>query len=135
MSESAHRWWTIAVPAVTFLVGLGLGLVIMVATGDPSEPDADTPAADGSPSASSSADDTGTPDTVVTVPGACEDAARNISEATRLLDDVAASVRDFQPDELVDLLDQLEQLDAETRELAEQCRTVDVTATPSPSAS
>lgn len=135
MSESAHRWWTIVVPAVTFLVGLGLGLVVMVATGDPSEPDADIPAADESPSASSSAEGTDTPDTVVTVPGACEDAARNISEATRLLDDVAASVRDFQPDELVDLLDQLEQLDAETRELAEQCGAVDVTATPSPSAS
>lgn len=136
MSESASRWWGILVPTVTFIVGLGLGLVIMFATGGGSDPALGPEAGDESPTGpTSSATGTDTPDTVVTVPGACEEAARNISEATRLLDDVAASVRDFQPDELVDLLEQLEQLDTETRELAERCRVVDVTASPSDSPS
>lgn len=133
MSEPGNRWGVL-LPALTFLVGLGLGLVVMVATGG-SEPDAEPPTADDSPSASASDEATDTPDTVVTVPGACEEAARNISEATRLLDDVAASIRDFQPDQLVDLLDQLEQLDAETRLLAEDCRAVGVTSSPSSSPS
>lgn len=129
MSETGNRWGVL-LPALTFLVGLGLGLVIMLATGG-SEPDVEAPTAEDSPSATASDEATGTPDTVVTVPGACEDAARNISEATRLLDDVAASIRDFQPEQLVDLLDQLEQLDAETRQLAEDCSAVGVTSSPS----
>ena len=65
-------------------------------------------------------------DTVVTVPGACEDAARNLSRAVGLFDDVAGSVRDFQPQRLVELLDELETIDDETRPLVQRCQEVSV---------
>lgn len=131
--RGAHRWLTVLVPAVTFLVGLGLGLAIMAATGGDVSPEAGTPTEE--PSATATAGE-GTPDTLVTVAGACEEAARNLGEATRLLDDVAASVRDFEPDQLVDLLEQLEELDGETRELARECNAaVESTDVPSESPS
>ncbi len=74
----------------------------------------------------------GTADTVVTLPGACEDAADSLTEATRLIDDVAGAVRDFRPDELVGLLDQLEDLDAQVRSQTAECSRVDVSESASP---
>ncbi len=126
--ESEDSWWQHwglrLLPALTFLVGIVLGAVVVIAgqpgatvgevTGEPSP----------SPSASSDPDAVG--DTVVTLPAACEDAAENVTEATRLIDESATAVRDFRPDELVGLLNQLEDLDAETRELAAECRRVQV---------
>lgn len=128
-SRGWQTWGVRLLPVLTFLVGLGLGLVVMAATGgsDPSAPEAEpspTPTATSDP-----ADD----DTVVVVPAACEAAAENISEATRLLDDVAGSVRDFEPQELVDLLNRLEDLDRETRSLARDCSEVSVDEGASPS--
>lgn len=120
-------WGSRLLPVLTFLVGLALGLVVMLATGDDAEP---APEAEPTPTPSASADGNG--DTVVTVPGACEDASENITEATRLLDDVAGSVRDFRPEELVDLLNRLEDIDRETRGLARECSGVSVTEGASP---
>ena len=51
---------------------------------------------------------------------------RRITEATRLIDDVAGAVRDFRPDELVELLDQLEDLDVGVRPQAAECSRVDI---------
>lgn len=119
-----QTWGSRLLPVVTFLVGLGLGLVVMVAVGG----DDASPGVDPEPTPSASSPGSG--DTVVTVPAACEDAAENISAATRLLDDAAASVRDFRPQELVDLLEKLETLDAETRELAGQCSEIDISEGP-----
>ena len=127
--ESEESWWQRwglrLLPALTFLVGLVLGAVVVIAgqlgqgvggvVGEPSP----SPSASPDPSA-------GGGDTVVTLPAACEGAAENITEATRLIDESATAVRDFRPDELVDLLTRLEVLDAETRELAAECRRVDV---------
>lgn len=126
--ESEESWWQRwglrLLPALTFLVGTVLGAVVVIAgqpgatvsevTGEPSP----------SPSASSDAGAGG--DTVVTLPAACEGAAENVTEATRLIDEAATAVRDFRPDELVDLLNRLEDLDTETRELAAECRRVQV---------
>lgn len=130
MSDSNEQagwqaWGSRLLPVLTFLVGLGLGLVVMVALGG------DDASLDVEPEPTPSASAPGGGDTVVTLPAACEAASDNITEATRLLDDVAASVRDFQPQELVDLLDQLETLDAETRKLAGQCSEFDVSQEPS----
>lgn len=119
-----QTWGSRLLPVATFLVGLGLGLVMMIAVGG----DDVSPGADPEPTPSASSPGGG--DTVVTLPAACEDAAENITAATQLLDDVAASVRDFRPQELVDLLEKLETLDAETRELAGQCSAVDVSEAP-----
>lgn len=131
--ESAwQRWAGRLLPALTFLVGLALGAaVIVAATGDTREVVQEP--APASPSPSEPTDGNG--DTVVTLPGACEDAAQNITEATRLLDDVIGAVRDFRPQELVDLLNQLEDLDDATRPLATECAEVSVTEAPQPSES
>lgn len=127
--ESEESWWQRwglrLLPALTFLVGLVLGAVVVIA-GQLGESVGDV-VGEPSPSPSGSADPSaGVGDTVVTLPAACEGAAENITEATRLIDEAATAVRDFRPDELVDLLTRLEVLDAETRELAAECRRVDV---------
>ena len=69
---------------------------------------------------------------MVTLPGACEDAAETLTEATRLIDDVAGAVRDFRPDELVGLLDRLEDLDSEVRSQTAECSRVDISESASP---
>ncbi len=63
------------------------------------------------------------------VPAACRDSARNLREATRLLDDAIGSVRDFDPDDLIDVLDRLQTLDEETRPLVNECSQADASAT------
>lgn len=131
-SRPPRRWHGVAhvlIPAATFLLGIALGATVALVSGGDGDLVTDPTAP--SPSASPTS---GGGETVVTVPAACEDAARNLTEATRLLDDVAASIRDFQPQQLVDLLTQLEELDLETRELASQCSSeVDVSEGASPS--
>ncbi len=124
-----QRWAVRLLPALTFLVGLGLGAVVVLA----SEPERDVPqTAAEAPAAASPEPGEGTADTVVTLPGACEDAADSLTEATRLIDDVAGAVRDFRPDELVGLLDQLEDLDAQVRSQTAECSRVDVSESASP---
>ncbi|MGA8211716.1 MAG: hypothetical protein WB798_16375, partial [Nocardioidaceae bacterium] len=71
-------------------------------------------------------------DVLVTVPSACGDAARNLRTATSLIDQTVGSVRNFDPERLVQLLNELEALDSRTRPLVAQCQEVDVaTATSS----
>lgn len=127
-----QRWALRLLPALTFLVGLALGAAVMLA----SRPDPVTPEASDEPSAPATAPEGQPADTVVTVPGACEDAAATLTEATRLLDDAAAAVRDFRPDELVTLLNRLEDLDGEVRSQTAECSRVDISesAPPAPSA-
>lgn len=72
-----QRWAVRLLPALTFVLGIGLGSVLVLA-GDTGRP---APGAGEGPSAGPS--DAGDPaavgdDTVVTVPGACEDAAENL---------------------------------------------------------
>ena len=131
--ETAPRWQTwggLLLPALTFLAGLGLGLVLMFAVGGGDGGDTEA-----GPSPSPTGPTATTGDTVVTVPAACEAAAENISEATRLLGDIAGSVRDFRPEELVERLNRLEDLDVATRPLAERCSQVSVSQEPTASQS
>jgi hypothetical protein len=119
----------VLVPALTFLVGiaLGAGVLLLSDTGDDGDAEPTSP--------TSPAETGGAGDTVVVVPAACEEAAANLTEATQLLDDVAGSIRDFRPNELVDLLNELEALDQETRSLASECSSdVEVTEGPGESA-
>ena len=126
---SSWRRWGALLPALTFLVGLGLGLLLMFAVGGD---DGSVTEAEPTPTPSGATASAG--DTVVTIPAACEAAAENITEATRLLDDVAASIRDFQPQELVERLNRLEDIDRATRPLADRCSEASVTQAPSESA-
>ncbi len=135
-NETTGRGWIgILIPAVTFVVGILLGgLVIGAGLGS------DDTAADGAgsgPAASPSASPS--PETVVRIPAACQEAADNLQRATQLLEDSVDSVRNFQTDQIVEALRELQAIDAETRPLVSECRNVDVTmaptATPSPSPS
>lgn len=122
--------WTRLLPAATFLVGLTLGgvLVAVGAGGGGSEGDASgEPTSSPSPTAGGSL---APGDTVVTVPLACEESAENLREATGLLRDSLGSVRDFDPDRLVEILNRLEEIDEDTRPLLDEC-SVDVSRSPS----
>jgi len=116
-------WFLAAAPAATFLVGVLIGgLVFGVAikndgSGDASSIRSTTPPTVTGPTSS---------DVTVTVPGACEDAAAVVQQSLDLLRQAATAVRDFNPSEVVDVLDQLEEADAELRELSTQCSAVDV---------
>lgn len=129
---SGGSGWTRLLPAATFLIGLALGGVL-VAVGTSGSAD------DGDPDASATPSETAEPtlspgDTVVTVPAACEESAQNLRDAYGLLRDSLDSVRDFDPDRLVDILNRLEEIDTETRPLLDECA-VDVSEAPTPTES
>lgn len=124
-NQNQNRGWLAStVPALTFLIGVVLGgLVIGLAGDDGGEPDAGPVATNGS-------EPTPTSDVTVVVPDACIEAAATVTEAVDLIRDGVGAVRDFRPQELVDLLDELEDLDARARDLALQCSEVGVSGAP-----
>lgn len=131
-----NPWPSRLIPAGTFLVGLALGggVVGAAMSGDgsprPSADDAGA-SASASPSAGSEAGADGS--TVVTVPAACEEAAANLRRAYSLLRGGTGSIERFKPDRIITLLNELEDLDNETRPLLERCSQVDVSESPAPS--
>ncbi|MEP7090753.1 MAG: hypothetical protein ABI776_11670 [Nocardioidaceae bacterium] len=144
MSDQTPKqgWGGLLIPAATFLVGLLIGgLVIGVgrsggdssnAAGDP----ASSSGASGSPSSTTGA--SASPgETVVTVPAECQKAADKVREATKLLRSTVGDVRNFKPNQIIDALNRLEDLDNQTRPLLHRCSQVEVTtgATLVPSAS
>ncbi len=66
----------------------------------------------------------------VVVPSECIDAARTINEAVALFRGGVDSVRDFQPEELVRLLNEVKDLDRQVSELAQKCATEGEISTP-----
>ncbi len=122
-SDTTTTGWLLrALPALTFLVGLavGGGFVWVGVDKDDSASDRST---------AETTEPTGTdttPDTAVVVPAACSDAADAVTEAVELIREGASSVRDFQPEELIRVLDDLEALDPRLQALAKQCAAVDV---------
>lgn len=87
-------WWFAVVPALTLLVGLVLGGLVVGVTvdGEPESRTASTPApVDPSP----------TEDVAVVVPQECLEAAQTVQEATALIRDGASAIREFRPDELI----------------------------------
>jgi hypothetical protein len=132
-AQSPGRWSRL-LPAATFVVGLALGSVLVAVSqgGD----DQDGQGAAGTPTPSASDPDVAASDdqVVLAVPQACRDAAENLRQATSVLGDAIGSVRDFDPDQLVKLLNQLEDLDNATRPLTRQCSRSEATVTVVPSA-
>lgn len=116
------------IPAATFPVGLLIGVVVVYVghTGDGSTGDggAAAPSAQSASPPSSPAGDT--------VPADCRKAADRLEAAVKVLRGFVASVRNFDPGEIVRRLNRLEMLDNQTRPLLRQCRNVDVTITASP---
>ena len=119
-------WWFVVIPALTLIVGLVLGGLIVGVTDVGSEPEAQ-PTATSSPSPG---DPSPSQDVTVVVPQECLEAAETVQDATELIRDGASAIRDFRPDELITLLDELEDLDAVAREQAATCEETDVSSTP-----
>lgn len=119
--------WVVVAPAIALLVGLVLGgLVVGVASNDSDSDDVDD--AVPTPTASTSA-----PGTAVVVPDACLQSAETVAEATNLIRNGVGAIRDFRPEEILDLLNELEDLDAQAREQAAMCADVEITDAPLPS--
>ena len=64
------------------------------------------------------------------MPAACEQAAEKVSEAYTLLRQAVDEVRNFDADKLVNTLNELEDVDAETRPLVDACNQVSVSSSP-----
>lgn len=125
MSMPTVRWLLRALPAATFLFGLVVGGLI-VGLGGIGDGSGDSgPGNSGTPTTPAS-----TGDTNIVIPAACSKAADAVDEAVQLLRSGAGAVRDFQPDVLVQVLNDLETLDPKLRKLADQCSAVDVTPAP-----
>ena len=120
IGDGPSRGWYVAVPAIALLLGMVLGgLVVGVAqnglTGS-SEPAATPSSTNPSP----------TEEVTVVVPQECLEAANTVRDATQLLSEGVDAVRDFRPDDLLDLLDRLEALDTLAREQADSCSQTNV---------
>ena len=66
----------------------------------------------------------------MTLPAACDQAAAKVSQAYTLLRQAVTQVRDFHADQLVETLNQLEDIDAQTRPLVATCTAVSVSTSP-----
>lgn len=132
--DNKPRVWSRLIPAATFLVGLLIGALVVLANQSTSSSNQSTPSSKQS-SKSPSATSPSPGVSVVTVPAACQQASDNIQQATSLLRDSVSSVKNFDPKELVRLLNRLEDLDKATRPLARECSQVTVTVGPTPSTS
>jgi len=121
-ATSRAGWMLKALPAITFLVGVVIGGVFVgVGLDGDDSPAASKPTATADPGGSEA-----TSDTAIVIPAACSQAAEAVTEAVSLIREGAASVRDFQPERLVEVLDELEVLDPELQRLAQRCSAVDV---------
>jgi flagellin-like hook-associated protein FlgL len=126
-SAGASKTWLI--PAVTFLVGLALGAVVVAVTasgGDDSPSAGATPS--GSPAPSVSAPTvTPTPDVSVTIPGPCIEVADDAQALLSLVDDAATAVRDLNASELSTILTQMQDAQTVLQDQVDQCQAAQAT--------
>jgi hypothetical protein len=109
-------------PAFTFLVGLLLGAVVIgVGIGGDDDAEETSPTPSASAGSTTTADSPGPSDTAVIVPAACSQASQEVTDAVELLREGAQYVQSFQPKRLLEVLNQLETLDADLREQAQEC--------------
>lgn len=125
----ARSGWFVALPAITLVIGLVLGGLIAWAAvdGPPTgeEPSSGPTAAD-SESVSPEDEPSPTGDVEVVVPQECLDAAATVEEATEVLRNGVGAVEDFDRQSILDMLNRLEDLEAQAREQADRCSDVDV---------
>jgi len=111
--------WYLAVPAIALLVGLVLGGLIVGVAENGSGPSSEA----ATPSAT---DPSPREDATVVVPPECLEAANTVRDATRLLREGVDALRDVRIQELLDLLNEVEDLDALAREQADTCSQANV---------
>ncbi len=128
MSTPVVRWLVRVLPAATFVIGIVVGGLIVGLGGIGDGSSSSDPGGSTQPTTS-----VATGDTNIVIPAACSKAADSVDQAVQLLRSGAGAVRDFQPDVLVKVLDDLETLDPKLRKLAAQCSAVDITPGPTES--
>lgn len=114
------RSWAVLAPALALVLGLVIGALVAGA-GESVRSPGSSPTATVTETVGSSPEDTS-----IVIPQECLDAAETVEEATDVLRRGVAAVRDFRRQELVDLLNELEDLEARARQEASTCSDVDV---------
>lgn len=122
--------WSVLAPAAALLLGLVLGGVLVGVVNDDA---GDDPGAEPQPTSSPTVGEISPSEsaTLIVVPNECLEAAESVEEALQLVERGAAALRDFQSNELRELLRELEELDARARAQAEACQEVDTQQSPS----
>ena len=118
-------WWPVVAPAIALIVGLLIGGVVMGVANDGDTPSRSQQGADSPSAGATTGAPTGEP-TTVEVPADCLAAVDTVDQLTELTREAVGAIRDFQPQELRDLLARLEKLDAQARRQAQACREVKV---------
>ncbi len=110
------------IPALTFLVGLLLGAVVMGVSGNGDAIDvAASPTTTGSvvsPTASPSV----RPDSTVTIPGSCLEVADSAKELGELVGDAAGAAQEFDASGLSTIVRELQESQTGLEEKADECR-------------
>ena len=119
--------WVVLMPALTLVVGLVLGGVVVGVAQDDGDTTSDRV---GSESASPTASASNEPGTAVIAPDSCLEAAETVRQATELIRGGIESIREFRAEEIIDLLNELETLDNRAREQASTCSGTTVTDAP-----
>lgn len=121
---------TALLPALTFLVGVLLGAVVVgvsgigdedgaVATPEPTATDPGTAPTTGTPDR---------PDATVTVPGACLDAAEGTQDLLALVQEAATAAQELDAAELSSIVRQLQELQATLESVSSDCRSAAASA-------
>lgn len=127
--QRERSWLPALLPAITFLIGVALGGALIAVGTNAGGDDSAAPHSTAAPAPSGSASTSG--DAVVTVPGACLDAANQAEEAFSLLRGGVTAIRDLDARRLQELVDQLQKLDPQVRSLVDECRAAAAVSTPS----
>ena len=111
-------------PALTFLVGLLLGGVVVGVTGLGGDAGADDSAAEESPTEDpgGSAGPEPSGDATVTVPAECIETAELSQQAIALTREAAQAIGDLDARRLQEIVDDLQALEPEVNDLATRCR-------------
>lgn len=127
-SPTRTMHWSLAViPAAAFVIGLVIGGLVTGAGSDGEEPSAtETLTVGPSPGES--------PDTAVVVPTECIEAAETAQQATQLIRDNLSAIQDFQPQRIIDMLNELEDLTKQANDQAESCSDIEVSTSDGASA-
>lgn len=111
------------VPALTFLIGLALGGVLVwvgdVGGGTGGE---DDPQAQPSQTTSAPNPQATTPDVTVTVPGSCVEAAERSQQVLDLASQAARAIGDLDARELQEIVAQMQDLEPTVRDAATRCQ-------------
>ena len=121
------------VPALTFLIGLGLGAAVIAVTGDDGAREgASPPAVSPSPTPTPGSPQPTTPtgDATIVIPAACIRTAEGAEQAAGLMRRAVEAARDLNAARLQEIVDQFESLQPEIQESAEACRVAAATALP-----